>query len=452
VAVFGSIFPLASLLGQSDSAVAANYRRDSIQYIRDSTAIDSIARIVPIDSLRKLYRALYTAANPRPIAQEVECENFRLSERFGEAATLVRERVHNEVLQSLDRNAEERLSEKMAGAFIEVAGPSCRAVRPTVELPARLRRAPRAPERARSARERVAIRDSLRRSGAVGFEARVSGSSADAELAGFAMMEWRTPKLLAIHLSDLLNYPPSIIALTFERAGAEFLRVGSYPVFARPDLGPPNVFSASLQMPAHNAGSADYDLVSGVLYVDKADTLHATGHFEVRLIGNALHIGRMRRPFGTKTDTVRVVGAFDAKYERRYQDGTFRQWWPNGHPAPMGPAPDYRLNKILTTLNTDASCDSIPGLHGSPFVRHVRDSSSGRWLAGNVAVQFTTDTLGRVYPMSTLIVSWNDTILERGVIVDSARRAPRYQMSNSPGMRYRCRTSLDGPPAGSEQR
>jgi hypothetical protein len=190
----------------------------------------------------------------------------------------------------------------------------------------------------------------LRRSGAVGFEARVSGSSADAELAGFAMMEWRTPKLLAIHLSDLLNYPPSIIALTFERAGAEFLRVGSYPVFARPDLGPPNVFSASLQMPAHNAGSADYDLVSGVLYVDKADTLHATGHFEVRLIGNALHIGRMRRPFGTKTDTVRVVGAFDAKYERRYQDGTFRQWWPNGHPAPMGPAPDYRLNKILTTL------------------------------------------------------------------------------------------------------
>jgi hypothetical protein len=101
---------------------------------------------------------------------------------------------------------------------------------------------------------------------------------------------------------------------------------------------------------------------------------------------------------------------------------------------------------------TDASCDSIPGLHGSPFVRHVRDSSSGRWLAGNVAVQFTTDTLGRVYPMSTLIVSWNDTILERGVIVDSARRAPRYQMSNSPGMRYRCRTSLDGPPAGSEQR
>jgi len=97
----------------------------------------------------------------------------------------------------------------------------------------------------------------------VDFEATISGS-ANAELAGTASLTWWTPELLGINLLDYL-YPPSIISVTFVRRGAEYLRVGSYPIVKNEDrdAAAPGVVGAYVQMSGHDIGTHRLDSCRG---------------------------------------------------------------------------------------------------------------------------------------------------------------------------------------------
>jgi hypothetical protein len=412
---------------QSDSAAAATFRHDSIQYVRDSTSIDSLSRLVPVDSLRRLYELLYRTPNPQPIAQELECEGFRQFLAYGVAARIAQKRVRDGVIARLDADAEDRLSSKMAHTTFAEDAPACGAARPLSKVPARLRRMPTPPLHVRSALDRAHIRDSLRKAGAIDFEATISGSAA-AELAGSASLTWWTPELLGINLLDYL-YPPSVISLTFVRRGAEFLRVGSYPIVENEDrdAAAPGVVGAYLQMSGHDIGTHRLDLVSGVLYVDRADTLSVEGHFDVMLYGHALRSRTFRRTKQQIQDTLHITGRFRARYQYQWiEPNVNKRWWPNGHPSPRSPAPDYRAIFARADLDERVPCDSLTHLvNGNPFL-HVQPSDPAliRRLPGTVAVQFEADSLGRVLPLTVVTMASSDTMLEPLVVIDSARRAP----------------------------
>lgn len=425
---------------QSDSAVAASFRRDSIQYVRDSASIDSLARIVPVDSLRRLYEQLYSSTDPHRIEQEVECEAFRQFLAYGIAARIAQTRVHDAVVARLEPDAEDRFSAKMARTTAEEDVPACGAARTLSRVPARLRRSPTPPRRFRSPLERTRVRDSLRRAGAVDFQAAVAGS-VNANLAGSASLTWWTPELLGINLLDYL-YPPSVISLTFVRRGAEYLRVGSYPIIENDDrdAAAPGVVGAYLQMSGHDIGTHRLDLVSGVLYVDRADTLNVEGHFDVMLWGHSLRSRTFRRTKQEIEDTLHVTGHFRARYQYPWiAPNVDKRWWPNGHPAAKGPTPDHRGIIERADLDEHVPCDSLMHLpNGNPFLRlQPSDPPVARRLPGTVALQFEADSLGRVDPLSVLAMSSSDTILESLVVIDSARRAPVRRASADRRL-YRC--------------
>ena len=431
---------------QSDSAAAANFRHDSLQYVRDSTSIDSLSRLVPVDSLRRLYELLYRTPNPQPVAQELECEGFRQFLAYGVAARIAQKRVRDAVTARLDADAEDRLSSKMAHTAFAEDAPACGAARPLSKVPARLRRMPTPPLRVRSALDRAHIRDSLRRAGAIDFEATISGS-AGAELAGSASLTWWTPELLGINLLDYL-YPPSVISLTFVRRGSEYLRVGSYPIVENEDrdASANGMVGAYLQMSGHDIGTHRLDLVSGVLYVDRADTLSVEGHFDLMLYGHALRSRTFRRTKRQIQDTLHITGRFRARYQYQWiEPNVNKRWWPNGHPSPRSPAPDYRAILARADLDERVPCDSLTHLvNGNPFLRlQPTDPALTRRLPGTVAVQFEADSLGRVLPLSVVTVASSDTTLESLVVIDSARRAPAGR-SNVGRRLYRCAVRFSG--------
>src|SRR5690349_12046625 len=83
----------------------ARWHADSAAYVErlekwrhDSLVIDSIARTVNTDSLRALYRAVWSLPQPAAAFQELLCEQSRLNARYGAlAATIAGEQVKREV-------------------------------------------------------------------------------------------------------------------------------------------------------------------------------------------------------------------------------------------------------------------------------------------------------------------------------------------------------------------
>jgi hypothetical protein len=64
-------------------AALRNYQERLIEWRRDSTVIDSLARLVDIDSLVQLRRAAIRAGTERPYLQAMLCEQHRLNRRHG---------------------------------------------------------------------------------------------------------------------------------------------------------------------------------------------------------------------------------------------------------------------------------------------------------------------------------------------------------------------------------
>src|SRR5262245_8408325 len=68
-------------------------RWDSTAFLRDSALIDSMARRVPVDSLRRLYRAVTVAPDPFSVVRAIQCESYRLWYTYGAAAEVAEDRV-----------------------------------------------------------------------------------------------------------------------------------------------------------------------------------------------------------------------------------------------------------------------------------------------------------------------------------------------------------------------
>ena len=60
------------------------YQRRLADWLRDSTVLDSMSRLVPTDTLYRLYRrALEPSGVPRELVQRVWCEELRLTLQYG---------------------------------------------------------------------------------------------------------------------------------------------------------------------------------------------------------------------------------------------------------------------------------------------------------------------------------------------------------------------------------
>lgn len=97
------------------SADSAAYESEFATYLRDSTVIDSLAHLVPLDSLRRLYAALERDPDSPELESAAYCEYLRLYLTYGSRPA---------------RLAIERLgpppAPRSGGSRVITAGESCR--------------------------------------------------------------------------------------------------------------------------------------------------------------------------------------------------------------------------------------------------------------------------------------------------------------------------------------
>ena len=104
---------------------SADYARDLAVYVRDSAVVDSIARTVPTDSLVHLYRNMLTDPNPARIQQEIVCEEYRLSFRYGVLPQIVAdERMMATVFTAKERKGFEEAHQRLPSMMVEKMGPA----------------------------------------------------------------------------------------------------------------------------------------------------------------------------------------------------------------------------------------------------------------------------------------------------------------------------------------
>jgi hypothetical protein len=81
------------------------------QWLRDSTVIDSLSRLVNTDSLYRLNRAMLEARDPHDLIAPIDCEIFRLTTRHGTLpAEVAIDRMRDTLWKTADRAALRRLA------------------------------------------------------------------------------------------------------------------------------------------------------------------------------------------------------------------------------------------------------------------------------------------------------------------------------------------------------
>jgi hypothetical protein len=87
---------------------------------------DSLARLVPLDSLRHLYLNMQTAEDPKPIARESVCELLRLGYVHGtDIVTRANRRLSDSLNRSTDPKILDRMSSRLAGASGDITEAGC---------------------------------------------------------------------------------------------------------------------------------------------------------------------------------------------------------------------------------------------------------------------------------------------------------------------------------------
>ena len=160
--------PLVMMLGAScarsralSPEAQAQWTRDAIDYERhlakgiyDSTAIDSVMRSIPTDSLGRLYERMLASDMPEKELQLIACEQTRLGVHYGSEPTVrVGDRVRDSVYDAAGGAAVARMRRRMpqTGRITSSACPKSEA-RPITVTPGGTRldvilRRPRPPRR-----------------------------------------------------------------------------------------------------------------------------------------------------------------------------------------------------------------------------------------------------------------------------------------------------------------
>jgi len=141
--------------------VQMQWSHDSLDYAKrlakwryDSTAIDSVVRSIPTDSLAHLYERMLTSDMPEEELQLIFCEEVRLGVRYGsEPMIRVIDHVRDSIYDAAGGRAVARMRERMprAGRITSSACPKSEA-RPVTMTPGGTRldvilRRPRPPRR-----------------------------------------------------------------------------------------------------------------------------------------------------------------------------------------------------------------------------------------------------------------------------------------------------------------
>jgi hypothetical protein len=106
---------------------SARYEAELARYVRDSLVIDSVARTIDTEPLRRLYRKMLHAQDPMPVLNEVLCERTRLATRYGlNPSELAIGRMRATLWRPDERNAVRAMENRMPATSVIGPDPSCR--------------------------------------------------------------------------------------------------------------------------------------------------------------------------------------------------------------------------------------------------------------------------------------------------------------------------------------
>ena len=91
-----------------DSLVAElrrNYQQDLAKFLRDSSVVDSIARTIPMDSLKALYLQYLTVPDPWPAYLRLTCAGTALRLRYGAPAEYANRWLRDSLFRLYPREA-----------------------------------------------------------------------------------------------------------------------------------------------------------------------------------------------------------------------------------------------------------------------------------------------------------------------------------------------------------
>jgi hypothetical protein len=400
-----------SASAQAPSASWEEYRRDSIKWVRDSTALDSASRTVPTDSLRALYRLLTNTNQPVRVFQAQMCESYRLHRDYGRAAYIAEDRIQAEEWPPSVQAAVRR----SLHAWIELTpltSPFWKVwpdtLPPRILIPTRddcvpspaplpLGRVPR-----EALYRESAFRPLPPNSLAIGslewhqtFRGRAEGTVGGSDSlvsAASASLEFRGWDRLVLTISDKKTY----YGLEFHWLSDAFLRPGVYPIFN--GWGPVGGSSNSVLM---NIDSEHP--VEGTVTIARADTTEVEGRVDMVMHKN----GGISRQWRLPADSIYDV-PIQLRFRAKYDKPSRWSWLPVMYPHPWNPEPvpppDDRILKPLYK-DRNVACQRLPIYRRESVIGSMPRTAPVSQATAKVEI--ILDTLG--HPAHIWLLSLSDT-------------------------------------------
>jgi hypothetical protein len=392
----------------SNEGKARISERDSLAYIRDSTAIDSLSHFVPVDSLRQLYRRLPRENDPVSTMRALRCEAYRLWYAYGRPAEMAEDRIAAAEWTPDLRDAVHKATEIVRRELFLPSRSTCGLDDQMPRAPLRLRYAPQAPWRPQFVRPGSSL--DVIRGGATVFEgtmtAHINGRDTTITLAGSADIR-RGEDFAELRMVDKLR-AQQIIGLYIWIAGAPFLYPGSYPILGSDDVrGAPNVGAVYTQgaVPPNWVG----ERWGGTLVVERADSVGAEGRFAFWTQRNGLSFLRARMPVDSLRDTIYFEGKFRSRYnrddERLARDITRFPSFPRRFAPPRPPDAGETLSRMF--LDENVPCDQLPIYAPSTVLTPL--SSGTRSAPHRAALSILVDSTGAPWLGGIRVLSTDDT-------------------------------------------
>ena len=414
--VFGAaaclgIVPIgSSIVAQSAPIAAARTwtSADSLRYVRDSTTIDSLSRLVPVDSIRRLYQQFVGASDAPSALFALQCERYRLWYVFGHAGEIAEDRVR---VQEWQPELFPRIRASFEAAIPRATIPripthrGCGIPDDAPFAPDRLRYAPIVPWRPAYVNRGSSL-DVVRR-GETLFEgtlrAHIGNQDTSIMVAGSATLGLRSPQSFELRLDDKLNR--DIVGFYFRLSPSPFFYRGTYPILESEDARDiPWAIGGYMQTGPIPLLVTDY--WRGTLTVEKADSDRVEGRVSFITVGYSVDRRNLHTPLiGSPRDTVHFEGWFRAKYDKSQDLNLVRiPELPRRFDPRISPDAHQTLARIF--LDDTVPCEKLPV--------YVRDSTVALEPAPRrsvrAAVEIRLDSTGKAWPGGVHIRSVSERV------------------------------------------
>ncbi len=437
--------------------------RDSIAYARELATADSIIPFIPTDSLRALYRAVATGADPIAAIKAIPCEAYRLWHKYGYPADIAEQRIRGR-----EWTEEHDASIRRAFDTLYHAGPYHTGLTSALPTrvgcgggdgapPARRAWAPVDPRTFDRFLSRGLSRDSLRL-GPTYFEGAASirhaGQDSTVEFAGRANIQFTSDMFLELRLNDWTR-KNDITGFYFRRSGPQLLRAGTYPIVGnadffetRPDA---NIFMYYGQSEALRGDFGRYPRIRGTVTVDRADTSGAAGHLEFWVEADDPPAGWWQRNIASfrwlqqagvpSADELHVRATFRARYdngdEQLSRVVSHFPLFPR-RLEHSDPAPDAALIARHFFLDEREPCEKLPVYSHESVLSSLPPTYPG--VSARARLNIVTDSSGRARG-GTPVMAIEDTSLAGTFGLQTGLRFERTAPDQLIG-RVRCTLTL----------